>query len=74
MQHSPSTSQVRPRHTRILALASGKGGTGKTTVAVNLALALNRAGYTVCLLDADFGLAMSGIKPDDQLEKGDGAQ
>ena len=61
MQHSPSTSQVRPRHTRILALASGKGGTGKTTVAVNLALALNRAGYTVCLLDADFGLANAEV-------------
>jgi len=61
MQHSTSISQVRSRHTRILALASGKGGTGKTTVAVNLALALNRSGHTVCLLDADFGLANAEV-------------
>ena len=54
-------STVRQRHTRILALASGKGGTGKTTVAVNLALALNRAGHSVCLLDADFGLANAEV-------------
>jgi flagellar biosynthesis protein FlhG len=47
--------------TRILALASGKGGTGKTTVAVNLALALNRAGHTVCILDADFGLSNAEV-------------
>ena len=61
MQHSPPTAAARPRHTRILALASGKGGTGKTTVAVNLALALNRAGHTVCLLDADFGLSNAEV-------------
>jgi len=61
MQNSQAPSIVRPRHTRILALASGKGGTGKTTVAVNLALALNRAGYTVCLLDADFGLSNAEV-------------
>ena len=61
MQPSPSPSPARARHTRILALASGKGGTGKTTLAVNLALALNRAGRTVCLLDADFGLANAEV-------------
>lgn len=61
MQHPPKSATGRPRHTRILALASGKGGTGKTTVAVNLALALNRAGYTVCLLDADFGLSNAEV-------------
>jgi len=61
MTHSQPPLQARSRHTRILALASGKGGTGKTTVAVNLALALNRAGHTVCLLDADFGLANAEV-------------
>jgi ATP-binding protein involved in chromosome partitioning len=38
---------------RLLAVASGKGGAGKSTVAVNLALGLTRIGYRVGLLDAD---------------------
>ncbi|MFT5701522.1 MAG: ATP-binding protein involved in chromosome partitioning [Desulforhopalus sp.] len=36
-----------------LAIASGKGGVGKTTVAVNVALAISKQGYKVGLLDAD---------------------
>jgi flagellar biosynthesis protein FlhG len=40
----------------VLAVTSGKGGVGKTNVAVNLAIALARLGHEVGLLDADFGL------------------
>lgn len=39
----------------VLAVVSGKGGAGKSTVAVNLAEALAEAGHAVALLDADLG-------------------
>ncbi|MBU0996286.1 MAG: AAA family ATPase [Proteobacteria bacterium] len=43
--------------TRIITITSGKGGVGKTNISVNLSLHLARMGYSVCLFDADFGLA-----------------
>lgn len=39
--------------TRVLAIASGKGGVGKSSVTVNLAVSLAKAGHSVGLLDAD---------------------
>lgn len=52
---------------KIVAIASGKGGVGKTNVSVNLAVALARLGRRVMLFDADLGLAnadlLLGLRP-----------
>ncbi|MBR2773805.1 MAG: MinD/ParA family protein [Selenomonadaceae bacterium] len=43
--------------TRVIAITSGKGGVGKTNLAVNLAIGLQLAGQRVMLIDADIGMA-----------------
>src|SRR5206468_9304300 len=52
---------------RVVAVASGKGGVGKTNVSANLAVAFGRQGRRVWLLDADLGLAnvdvLFGVSP-----------
>ncbi len=52
---------------RVLAVTSGKGGVGKTSFSVNLAIQLEKMGKRVLILDADFGLSnvevMLGIRP-----------
>ena len=42
---------------KVLAITSGKGGVGKTNIAVNFAISLRLLGYKVLILDVDFGLA-----------------
>lgn len=56
-----------PRPVQVMAVASGKGGVGKTNISVNLAVAMSAGGKGVLLLDADLGLAnvdvLLGLKP-----------
>ncbi len=58
---------------KIITIASGKGGVGKTSISLNLSLALAAAGHRVCLFDADLGLAnvniLTGLFPEHGLEE-----
>jgi flagellar biosynthesis protein FlhG len=49
------------RRASVIAVTSGKGGVGKSNVAVNLAIQLSAAGKKVVLLDADLGLANADV-------------
>lgn len=57
---------------KIITVTSGKGGVGKTNIAVNLAVSLASRGYKTCLFDADIGLAnvniLMGLASSDTLE------
>lgn len=46
---------------RVLTFASGKGGTGKTTVTINLGTCLAQFGRKTCIMDADIGMANLGL-------------
>jgi ATP-binding protein involved in chromosome partitioning len=70
----PNSFMAPRSKTRVLGISSGKGGVGKSSVTVNLAVALARAGHDVAILDADvYGFsvpAMLGVH-DDPLIIGD---
>jgi flagellar biosynthesis protein FlhG len=55
------------RHARVIAVTSGKGGVGKSNIALNLAIELQRLGKMCLVLDADLGLAnihlLAGLAP-----------
>ncbi len=53
LAQNPAPATDIPGTARVIAIASGKGGVGKSSVAVNVAVALARRGLTVGLLDAD---------------------
>jgi flagellar biosynthesis protein FlhG len=52
-----TTIAAQTHPVRVVAVTSGKGGVGKTTVSANIAIAMADAGHRVMLLDADLGLA-----------------
>lgn len=68
----PQTPAQPARTVPLIAITSGKGGVGKTSVSVNLAVALSRSGRRASLLDADLGLAnadlLCGMNPVNRLD------
>jgi len=68
MTHATEPPRPRPAAGRIIAVASGKGGVGKTWLAITLAHAMARSGLRVLLFDGDLGLAnvdvQLGLMPD----------
>ena len=57
----------RPRYGRVIAVTSGKGGVGKTNIALNLAIAIQRLGKMCVVVDGDLGMAnihlLAGLSP-----------
>lgn len=70
---TPGPAAAATRTARVLTIASGKGGVGKTNLAVNLSIALARAGQRVALVDADMGVAnadvLCGLNPRARLDQ-----
>lgn len=66
------TPATERREAPVIALASGKGGTGKSFLATSLAVVLHQKGYRTTLVDCDYGLAcdhlLLGVKPGTHLQ------
>lgn len=62
-----NTATIAGKTVQVVAVTGGKGGVGKTSISINLALALAERGRRVVLLDADLGLAnvdvLLGLRP-----------
>nr|MBP3598258.1 MinD/ParA family protein [Eubacterium sp.] len=60
-------AEEKERIAKVITVTSGKGGVGKTSLSVNLAIQLSKMGKRVVIFDADFGLAnieiMLGLRP-----------
>ncbi|MFN0133274.1 MAG: P-loop NTPase [Phycisphaerales bacterium] len=70
---APVAARMAPSRLRIVTVSSGKGGVGKTSIAVNLAIVFARAGKRAMLLDADLGMAnadvLCGLTPARRLDQ-----
>jgi MinD-like ATPase involved in chromosome partitioning or flagellar assembly len=70
--HDQSASDKQRMLPHVIAITSGKGGVGKSSIAVNLGISLAKAGARVCIFDADTGLAniniLLGLTPQFSLE------
>ena len=69
---TPGVKSPVPR-AKVYAVTSGKGGVGKTSIAVNLSIILSKAGFKILLIDADMGLAnidlMTGVSASHTIEE-----
>ena len=67
-QASGIRTMTNKKPVRVIAIASGKGGVGKTNLSVNLGISFCKLGRKVALLDADMGLAnvdiLLGLHPE----------